>query len=118
MAGVVDRDVANMRGKEALPRKNGELVFEAPWQARAFGIAIALAQQGRYPWDDFRRQLIASIAEAEHAALAVDESAATRYYEQWLASLERVLQDRGLCSPDELERRTAEFASGARDEVY
>jgi nitrile hydratase accessory protein len=111
----VDREVALMRGETALPRKNGELVFEAPWQARAFGIAIALAQQGRYAWDDFRRQLIASNAQAEHEA---DESAATRYYEQWLASLERVLEDRGICSPEELERRTAEFASGARDEVY
>ena len=104
-----------MRGETALPRKNGELVFEAPWQARAFGMAIALAQQGRYAWDDFRRQLIASIAQAEHAD---DESAATRYYEQWLASLERVLRDKGICAPEELERRTAEFASGARDEVY
>ena len=55
-----------MRGETALPRKNGELVFEAPWQARAFGMAIALAQQGRYAWDDFRRQFIASIAQAEH----------------------------------------------------
>ena len=56
--GEVDREVALMRGETALPRKNGELVFEAPWQARAFGMAVALAQQGRYAWDDFRCQLI------------------------------------------------------------
>ena len=58
MAETVDRDVANMQGREALPRKNGELIFEAPWQARALGMAIALHQQGLYPWDDFKCHLI------------------------------------------------------------
>lgn len=32
-----------MSGAAALPRRNGELVFEAPWQGRAFGLALALA---------------------------------------------------------------------------
>jgi hypothetical protein len=38
---------------ESLPRNNGELVFEAPWQARALGIAIAVVERLGLPWDAF-----------------------------------------------------------------
>jgi nitrile hydratase accessory protein len=118
MAGSVDRDVTLMQGKEALPRKNGELVFEAPWQARALGMAVALSEQGLYRWDDFKSHLIAEIAEASEHPHDQGESPATSYYESWLASLEHVLVDMGVCSPQEIERRVQEFASGAREEVY
>ena len=43
----VDRVVAVMEGAAALPRKNGELVFEEPWQGRVFGMAVALHEQRR-----------------------------------------------------------------------
>jgi len=36
-----DPRIADMDEQVALPRKNGELVFAAPWEARAFGIAVA-----------------------------------------------------------------------------
>jgi len=118
MADAVDRDVANMQGSEALPRKNGELVFEAPWQARALGMAVALSNQGLYPWDDFKYHLIAEVAEASERAGESADSPAAAYYTSWLEALEHTLLDKGICSPEELERRTAEFASGAREEVY
>jgi nitrile hydratase accessory protein len=118
MADAVDRDVANMQGSAALPRKNGELVFEAPWQARALGMAIALHNRGLYPWDDFKCHLIAEIAEASERPRHPDASPATAYYESWLASLEHVLVDRGVLSAGEIQRRAAEFASGVREEVY
>ena len=38
----------------APPMANGELLFEAPWQARVFGMARALSEQGLYTWDEFR----------------------------------------------------------------
>ena len=48
-------------GPEAPPRRNGELVFEAPWESRAFGMAVALCEQGLFEWEEFRRCLIAEI---------------------------------------------------------
>ncbi|GAB7145686.1 hypothetical protein LRC484719_42880 [Mycobacterium riyadhense] len=45
------------------PRRNGELVFEAPWESRAFGLAVALAELNRYAWEEFRLQLIGEIAD-------------------------------------------------------
>ena len=38
----IDREIANMQGATALPRKNGELIFYEPWEGRVFGMAITL----------------------------------------------------------------------------
>ena len=38
-------EVTGMSGPAALPRRNGELVFEAPWQGRAFGMALAVVER-------------------------------------------------------------------------
>ena len=53
----VDNQVAYLDGEAALPRKNGELVFNAPWEGRIFGMAVVLNEKGAYPWDAFRGQL-------------------------------------------------------------
>ena len=90
----------------APPRSNGELVFEAPWETRAFGIVVALSEQQTCDWQQFRQQLMAEIAawEREHAG---DPDARWSYYERWLASLERLLRDAGLLSEEEITARIA-----------
>src|SRR4051794_27557746 len=62
--------IGEMDGDVALPRSNGELVFEAPWEGRAFGLAVALNERGIYEWRAFRDQLVAEIK--EHEAEGVD----------------------------------------------
>ena len=109
--GADDR-VGQMDGPAALPRKNGELVFEAPWESRAFGLAVAMSDQEQYAWEEFRQRLIAQIGAADAAG------AESSYYERWLAAFESLLVERGLLSRDELDRRTAEYASGARDDDH
>src|SRR5690606_17591417 len=99
-------------GEAALPRSNGELVFEAPWEGRAFGIAVKLNEQGVYPWRAFRDGLVDQIAAAESAG---EESG---YYERWLATLERLLLEQGIVTPEELEQRTEEYATGVRDDDW
>jgi nitrile hydratase accessory protein len=96
---------------DGLPRENGELVFESPWEARAFGLAVALCQEQGLDWDEFRTRLIAEIGrwEAEHGA--VDEG--WSYYARWLGALERLVVERGIVGPAELESRTAEIAQAA-----
>ena len=47
-----------MTGDEALPRKNGELAFNEPWEDRAFGLATALTESGVFNWADFRDRLV------------------------------------------------------------
>lgn len=108
----VERVIAAMDGSTALPRKNGELVFEEPWQGRAFGMAVALHEQGCYDWEEFRRSLIAQIAAAEA------RDGPFVYYEIWLATFEELLATKGLVSPDEVEETTCQFEFGERDEVF
>ncbi|HYZ67601.1 MAG TPA: nitrile hydratase accessory protein [Mycobacterium sp.] len=66
---------------ESLPRDNGELVFEAPWQARALAIAVALVEKLGLPWDAFRHRLMAEIANDPQRP----------YYESWCAALESMI---------------------------
>ena len=108
----VDRVVAAMEGTTALPRRNGELVFDEPWQGRVFGMAVALHEQGLYGWDEFREALIAQIAAAEAHG---DPFA---YYEIWLATFEELLAKKGLLTREELEEATYQFEFGERDEVF
>ena len=95
-------------GPGSPPRRNGELVFEAPWEGRAFGIAVALCEQGHFAWQEFRAQLIAEIARWESAH---QEGAGYSYYRCWLAALERLLADKGICPGADLERRARDLAA-------
>ena len=104
--------VSGMESPIAVPRKNGELVFEEPWEGRVFGMAVALHDRRLYAWQEFQTSLIEEIGKAE---TAVD---AGRYYERWLASFERLLADKGVVTPEELDDRTEAFEFGERDEVY
>jgi nitrile hydratase accessory protein len=108
----VDRVVAIMEGRAALPRKNGELVFEEPWQGRVFGMAVALHERGVYEWEEFRQGLIAHIAEAER------RPGAFSYYTVWLQTFEALLARKGLVTPSELEETTYQFEFGERDDVF
>jgi nitrile hydratase accessory protein len=105
-----DSRITAMDEQVALPRKNGELVFEAPWEARAFGLAVALNEAGVYPWRDFSQGLA-----AETAALEQQGTSAS-YYERWLETLEKLALARGLVTLDELDARTAEYAFSAHHE--
>ena len=66
-----------------LPRRNGELAFDAPWQSRVFGLAAAVIDHA-YAGDrePFRQQLIEAIA-AEPGR---------PYWESWTAALEALVQ--------------------------
>jgi nitrile hydratase accessory protein len=105
-SAIAEGLVADADGPAAPPRSNGELVFEAPWESRAFGVAVALSEGRALEWEQFRQALIAEIGswEREHAG---DAEARWSYYERWLASLERLLLEDGILAKDEIERRVA-----------
>ncbi|OBA64140.1 nitrile hydratase accessory protein [Mycobacterium sp. 1100029.7] len=68
--------------------------FDHDWQRRAFGLALALAEFGHYPWNEFQQALIAAIAEWENAAPA--QRGDWQYYDHWVAALEKIVADREL----------------------
>ena len=100
-AAVLDID-----GPAAPPRSNGELVFAEPWESRAFGLAMTLHAGGVFEWEDFRQRLIAAVAEAERDP---DPDEPWSYYRCWLAALERVLDDTGVLSTEDLLDRARQL---------
>jgi nitrile hydratase accessory protein len=98
--------VISADGPAALPRSNGELVFQAPWESRAFGVAVALHDAGAIDYEGFRSRLIAEIA--AHADGAAEDGG--DYYERWLDALQQVLEEKGIVSAEEIGRRAAEIA--------
>ena len=56
--------------------------FTEPWQARAFAMAQVACDRMQLPWDAFRDQLKAAIA----------EQPLRPYYESWLAALEALTE--------------------------
>jgi len=105
-----DNRIESLSDDLAVPRKNGELVFEAPWEGRVFGMAVSMYDDQQFQWDDFRGRLMAEITDAEKFG---DDSG---YYERWLASFERLLLETGVLTAGELDARTGEFVTGLWDE--
>lgn len=99
-------------GPAAPPRDNGELVFAAPWESQAFGLALALTEAGQIGWEDFRRCLIAEIGRWEAGHPDGEEWS---YYRCWLAALERVVGDRGLAGAGDLWARAQQLAARPPD---
>ena len=66
--------------------------FEAPWQARLFGVTVAFLEASGLPWDAFRAHLVRAIA-AEPAADGEAESPATAYYTAWLTAFEALVAE-------------------------
>jgi nitrile hydratase accessory protein len=91
-APAIDSD---LEGPVSPPRDNGELVFAAPWERRAFGVTVALCRSPACDWESFRERLIARIAEQQ----------ARPYWESWAAALEDVLAGADAVAQAELEAR-------------
>lgn len=83
------------------PRLNGELVFEAPWHARAFGLVMALVDSGALSYAQFQEHLVVQVPLHDG------------YYDAWLAALEDACAVRALVLPAEVSAR-AEATVAAR----
>jgi nitrile hydratase accessory protein len=68
--------------------------FDAEWQRRAFGLAVALSEFGHYAWEDFQRELIAAIGSWQDAP--GDARGRWEYYEHWVTALTTVVERYGL----------------------
>jgi len=76
-------------------------VFQEPWQAQAFAMALALQSRGVFTWGDWAKMLGEEIKKAQAAG---DPDTGTTYYHHWLATLERMVAAKGLTTPEALAR--------------
>lgn len=89
-------------------REGAEVVFEAPWQARAFAVAVALRRNGDLDWERFQAHLVAELE-------GVDAGEEAAYYDAWLRAVESLLVGDGVIDRRELARRARAFERGERD---
>ena len=81
-------------------------VFNAPWEAEAFALGVALHQSGVYSWPEF--------AEALSTNVASDPAGTTAYYEHWLAAVETLAVQRDIASRHELTDRVKAWRDAAQ----
>jgi nitrile hydratase accessory protein len=81
-------------------------VFEEPWQADSFIMAIALARSGVYTWPEWVERFAETIKDNPQQD---GESTNQAYYRQWLTCLEAILGDRSVFTMEELESREASW---------
>jgi nitrile hydratase accessory protein len=91
----------------SLPRDQGGPVFAEPWQAQAFALAVRLSEQGHFVWTEWA----AALADELNAAADRGEpDDGTRYYEHWLAALERLVTEKGLTDREAMRERKEAWA--------
>lgn len=91
------------------PRENGELVFREPWEARAFGLAVALAETEALSWEFFRKNLIVEVAARERSLR--DGGEAWSYYESWLKALEKSVIEGAIVKKSAIAERCGSYAA-------
>ena len=92
----------------ALPLDADGPVFDEPWQAQAFAMAVELSQAGAFTWREWADALGAEIAAAG------PDDGGERYYEHWLAALEKLVDAKGVTQPGERHARRDAWENAAR----
>ena len=94
-----------------LPRDGDGPVFEAPWQAQAFALAVKLSEQGHFTWKEWAAALADELKAAEQRG---EPDNGRRYYHHWVAALERLVTEKDLTESLALAERKDAWADAYR----
>jgi nitrile hydratase accessory protein len=97
-------DAATLRATQSvrsIPQNAEGPVFREPWEAQAFALALSLNAQGLFTWREWAKILGEEIKKAQAAG---DPDTGETYYHHWLATLERVVAEKGLTDTRTLTR--------------
>ena len=95
---------AAVRATEAvpsIPRDDNGPVFREPWEAHAFAMALTLHARGVFTWKEWDSILAEEIRRAQAQG---DPDTGETYYRHWLATLERLVANKGVVSAEALHR--------------
>jgi nitrile hydratase accessory protein len=90
----------------ALPRDADGPVFNEPWEAHAFALAVRLSEAGFFTWPEWAAVLSDEIKIAQERG---DPDLGQTYYEHWLKALERLCVDKDLVGRADMERREQQW---------
>lgn len=97
-------DPATLRATQSvqsIPRNDDGPVFREPWEAQAFALALSLQERGVFTWSEWAATLGDEIKKAQAAG---DPDTGETYYRHWLATLERIVAEKGLTDVHALAR--------------
>lgn len=98
MNGV--HDMGGMHGFGPVGREAAEPVFHHDWERIALAMSVDGIATGQWSTDEFR-QTRERVDPATYLA--------SSYYELWMEALEQLLIEKGIATPEEIERRQAIF---------
>jgi nitrile hydratase accessory protein len=101
---MTDDPIAARRAIDAvrsIPRDASGPVFREPWQAQAFAMAVALHERGVFTWTEWANALGDEIKRAQQSG---DPDTGETYYRHWLATLERIVAEKGIADAVALRR--------------
>ena len=101
LSRAADAQPADLSLLKGLPFDGDGPVFREPWEAHAFGMALALYERGLFTWDEWAQALSAQIRAAQAQG---DPDLGNTYYRHWLAAIEALVSAKGASSPEELSR--------------
>jgi nitrile hydratase accessory protein len=87
----------------ALPRDQEGPVFNEPWEAQAFALAVRLSEAGCFTWAEWATVLSEEIRAAQARG---DPDLGQTYYRHWLNALERICAEKGLVDREGMRQRT------------
>ena len=90
-----------MNAVRGIPRDRDGPVFREPWEAQAFAMAVTLQARGLFTWSEWAAALGEEIKRAQAAG---DPDTGETYYRHWLATLERMVAQKGVTDPETLAR--------------
>jgi nitrile hydratase accessory protein len=77
-------------------------VFNQPWEAKAFALAVRLTEAGCFTWSEWVKIFSLEIEAAQERA---DPDLGDTYYQHWLNALERICTEKGLVGGEAMRRR-------------
>jgi len=102
LTAVIPAERSESRKDDAhIPRDEHGPVFHAPWEAEAFALAVSLQARGLFTWKEWAATLGDEIKKAQAAG---DPDTGETYYRHWLATLERILTEKGVVESGVLAR--------------
>jgi nitrile hydratase accessory protein len=98
---AVDRNAIARAALEVpgIPQGEDGPVFREPWEAQAFAMALSLHQKDLFTWPEWAATLADEIKRARAAG---DPDTGETYYRHWLATLERLVAEKGVATVDTL----------------
>ena len=89
-----------------LPRDTEGPVFNEPWEAQSFALAVRLSETGYFTWSEWVEVFSQEIKVAQERG---DSDLGNTYYQHWLNALERICADKGLVGHAALNQRKGEW---------